>query len=181
MNRLYRLRGLLVPVIGAIAACGDGDNNTLSGCLESFASKDAIALSLTSSPACSVHDAFLSVDGERESYASLEFPAGGCVQDFGATLFDPDQFSGGNVGVFVALPASLAPNVQVTLKTWLDGSLQDSSLNHGGTLVTTTDQAEGKYYSFPTDLPFDEVNLEIGASGSATGGTVRVYEFCANR
>lgn len=165
-----------------LASCngggGDGSSGSGSGCVGSFAGSAQVTSSTAGCPLCTISSPSSAIDGNPDSAASIQLPAGGGAVSLRATAQGGVVFPQGNyAGALMARPSSAQAAGSWTFNTYLGGVLQESGGGEsnlgGGTAV-----GDKNYRQFKTTKQFDAVEISINMQ-SADATPWQVYEFCA--
>ncbi|MDD9893389.1 MAG: hypothetical protein OXT49_07790 [Gammaproteobacteria bacterium] len=188
-----QLKGLLaVAGLSILIACGGGSGGIatettsaelLSGCLSTLTGGGTtVTASDSGCPNCSVSDAANSIDTSNQTFSGLNFDVAGGQLSLSAKAQEGVVFPAGNyAGVYVFFPkidGSGYSSISVNIKTYLEGNVQQTVYTDTTNIGNLLDSGSDAFFGDTTSAPFDQVEIEVNASGAES--TIRVYDFCAD-
>lgn len=191
-----QLKGLLaVAGLSILTACGGGSGGSggiatettsaeiLSGCLSTLTGGGTtVTASDSGCPNCSVSDAANSIDTSNQTFSGLNFDVAGGQLSLSAKAQDGVVFPAGNyAGVYAFFPkidGSGYSSISMSINTYLDGNLQQTVDTKTTNIGNIDGNGRDAFFGGNTSAPFDEVEIEVNASGAES--TIRVYDFCAD-
>lgn len=133
--------------------------------------------------ACSVANEALAADGSPNSSADLMILDASTEGGVSLRAASSSTYSAGRFpGAFVGVPSGQELISTTTVRTYLDGVLQEESPPYMNVvaLINSSSGYFDRYYGFRASRPFDEIELSVSRTSPQAVTSYRVYEICSD-
>lgn len=142
------------------------------------------ALVISGCATCSVTDASAAIDGDPDTFASINFPDGvrGTMALRGIAQQGVVYPSGSAAGVLISAQGtgSRLATSDFVLRTYLDGVPTGSSISVSPNGFTGANNSSRHRIQFESLAPFDAVELSYTSGGGLGTEALRIHEFCSD-